>query len=80
MGLLKNKFIFLKKVLHLGTSLAVQWLRLRARNAGGPGLIPGWGTRSHMHAAIKSLHAATKDPTCCNEDPEHSNKDPTCRS
>ena len=26
----------------------VQWLRLQAPNAGGPGLIPGQGTRSHM--------------------------------
>ena len=26
----------------------VQWLRLHAPNAGGPGLIPGQGTRSHM--------------------------------
>ena len=26
----------------------VQWLRLHALNAGGPGLIPGQGTRSHM--------------------------------
>ena len=26
----------------------VQWLRLRAPNAGGPGLIPGQGTRSHV--------------------------------
>ena len=32
----------------LGTSLVVQWLRLCAPNAGGPGLIPGQGTRSHM--------------------------------
>ena len=31
-----------------GTSLVVQWLRLRAPNAGGPGLTPGQGTRSHM--------------------------------
>ena len=30
------------------TSQAVQWLRLRAPNAGGPGFIPGRGTRSHM--------------------------------
>ena len=30
------------------TSLVVQWLRLRAPNAGGPGSIPGQGTRSHM--------------------------------
>ena len=28
-----------------GTSLAVHWLGLRASAAGGPGLIPGWGTR-----------------------------------
>ena len=26
----------------------VQGLRLHAPNAGGPGSIPGWGTRSHM--------------------------------
>ena len=31
--------------LNLGTSLAVQWLRLRASNAGGTGLTPGWGTK-----------------------------------
>ena len=41
----------------LGTSLVVQWVRLRTSNAGGPGSIPGQGTRSHMHAA-------TKEPTC----------------
>ena len=32
----------------------VQWLRLHAPNAGGPGLISGQGT--------KIPHAATKDP------------------
>ena len=31
-----------------GTSPVVQWLRLHAPNAGGPGLIPGRGTRSRM--------------------------------
>ena len=31
-----------------GTSLVVQWLRLRAPNAGGLSLTPGQGTRSHM--------------------------------
>ena len=31
-----------------GTSLVVQWLRLSTPSAGGPGLIPGQGTRSHM--------------------------------
>ena len=34
-----------------------QWIRLCAPNAGGLGSIPGQGTRSHMHAAIKSSHA-----------------------
>ena len=28
-----------------GTSLVVQWLRLRASNAGGAGSIPGQGTK-----------------------------------
>ena len=53
---------------HSGTSLVVQWVRLHASSAGGPGSISGRGTRSHMHAATKSLHAATKDPACHNED------------
>ena len=30
------------------TSLVVQWLRLYAPNAGGPGLIPNQGTRSQV--------------------------------
>ena len=32
----------------MGSSLVVQWVRLRAPNAGGPGSIPGQGTRSRM--------------------------------
>ena len=32
----------------LGTSLVVQWRGLPTPNAGGLGLIPGQGTRSHM--------------------------------
>ena len=35
-------------------------------NAGYAGLIPGQGTRSHMHAATKSSHATTKEPAGCN--------------
>ena len=54
------------RILLKGTSLVVQWLRLRAPNAGGPGSIPGQGTRSHMHAAAKSLHATTKKAVSCN--------------
>ena len=40
------------KFFHAGTSLAVQWLRLHASNAGGTGSIPGWGTK-------------IPHPTCC---------------
>ena len=36
-----------------GTSLVVQWIELCAPNAGGPGSIPGQGTRSHMHATTR---------------------------
>ena len=47
-----------------GNSLVVQWLRLQAPNAGGPGSIPGHGTRSHMlgvhRPQLKILHVATK--------------------
>ena len=49
-----------------GTLLVVQWLRFHTPNAGGPGLIPGQGIRSHMpqlkipHAATKIPHVATK--------------------
>ena len=50
----------------LGASLVVQWLRLRAPNAGGLGSIPGQGTRSRMHAVTKVPHAASEDPVCCN--------------
>ena len=31
-----------------GTSLVVQWLKLCTPNAGGPGSIPGQGTRPHI--------------------------------
>ena len=37
-----------QKLLFVGTSLVVQWLRLHAPNArGGPGSVPGQRTRSH---------------------------------
>ena len=45
-----------------GTSLVAQWVGLRTPNAGGRASIPGHRTRSHMHAATKSLHATTKEP------------------
>ena len=48
----KEKWLALQKWKKHGTSLAVQWLRLRATTAGGAGSIPSWGT--HM------THGATK--------------------
>ena len=50
----------------------VQWLRLYASNAGGPGSIPGQGTKSHMlqlrvsMVQLKIPRVTTKmeDPTC----------------
>ena len=43
---MRSKII--SKMHPFGTSLVVQWLRLCAPNAGGPGSIPNQGTRSHM--------------------------------
>ncbi|TEA29464.1 hypothetical protein DBR06_SOUSAS510016, partial [Sousa chinensis] len=40
-------------------SLVVQWLRLCAPNAGGPGSVPGQGARSHV-PQLKILRAAAK--------------------
>ena len=49
------------------TSLVVQWLRQGTPNAGGPGSIPGQGTRSHV-PQLKIPHASVKmeDLACCN--------------
>ena len=54
------------------TSMVVQWLRLRAPSAGGLGLIPGQGSRSHipqlrvLMLQLKIPDAVTKiwDPVC----------------
>ena len=56
------------------TSLVFQWLRPCTPNAGGPGSIPGQGTRPHMPQL--SSHAATKteNPTGHNYDPGQPNK------
>ena len=48
------------KITILGASLVVQWRRLRSPNAGGPGLIAGQGTSSHM-PQVNIPHATTKD-------------------
>ena len=48
------------RILALGTSVVVQWLRLHTPNAGGWGSIPGQGTRLHMLQLKKIPHIATK--------------------
>ena len=53
---LKKTWLFKKRE---GTALVIQWLRLHAPNAEGPGSIPGQGTRSHM-PQLKIPHATTK--------------------
>ena len=62
-----SQIAFLKTTEISGTSLVVQWLRLHTPSAGGPGLIPGQRTRSHL--LQQRLHAETKEPVCCNSDP-----------
>ena len=47
-----------------GTSLMGQWLKFCTPNAGGLGLTPGQGTRSHM-LQLKNPHSAMK--TWCNQ-------------
>ena len=47
-----------------GTSLVVQWLRLRAFNAGGVGLIPGRGTKiPHATQVAKKIFFKTSPST-----------------
>ena len=42
-----------------GNFLAVQWLGLHATTAGGPGSIPGWGTKLHkLSGAAKKKKTA----------------------
>ena len=55
----KNKLInqlILKKTYKGGTSLVVRCVRLRAPNAGGPGSIPGQGTRSQHACCNWEVH------------------------
>ena len=48
------------------TFLGVQWRRLQAPNAGGPGF-DHWMGNWIPHAVTKSSHVATRDPACCHE-------------
>ena len=56
------------------TLLEIQQLRLCLLSAGGPGSIPGLGTRSHM-LQLRVLIAPLEDPACHNEDLEQPNKE-----
>ena len=47
-----------------GTSVVVQWLRLCAPNAEGPGFNP-WSGNQVPHTTIRSLHAAVKIKILC---------------
>ena len=46
----------------MGTSLAVQWLGLRASTAGDTGSTPGWGTKI-PHAVRRSQNKTKKAQT-----------------
>ena len=50
------------KTVPVGTSLAIQWLRLQASTAGGVGSIPGLGTKL-LHAAWHSQRKKKKPTT-----------------
>ena len=54
----------------LGTSLVIQWLRHCTPNAGGPSLVHGQGTRSHMtQLRVCMLQLKSPNATMKSEDP-----------
>ena len=67
--------LLLNRKLQTGISLVVRWLRLQGPNAGGPGSIPGQGTRPHV-LQLKTPQATveTDDPKCHNSDLMQPNK------
>ena len=51
------------KIINLGTSLVVQWLRLCASYAGGLGSVPGQGTKiSHAVWYRQKINKKPKNP------------------
>lgn len=48
--------------INLATSLVVQYLRIHVPSVGVAGVIPAWGTRSHI-PWLKSSRATAKDST-----------------
>ena len=69
----KSNMLKDQKIMFIGTSTAVQWLRLRASAAGGMGLIPGQGNqdpaikkKKKKYVQIESFILKFKDvPLCC---------------
>ena len=53
-------FSLVESLSTLGNSLVAQWLGLHAPTAGGPGSIPGWGTKI-PHAVQRSQKKKKKD-------------------
>ena len=50
-----------------GTFLVIQWLRLRAPNAGGPGVTAGRGPRSYMSQQGLKIPCAAVTKTQCSQ-------------
>ena len=53
--------------IYLAISSVDQGLRHCIPNSGGPGSIPGQGTRSPLRQ-LRGSYATAKDPRCCNKD------------
>ena len=69
--------LFKNSKMLLRTSLVIQGLSLWVPEAGGPGSIPGQGTRSHT-PLLKIPHTLVeikiKDPVCHHQDPVQPSK------
>ena len=66
----------------MGTSLAVQWLRLRASTAGGMGSIPGQGTKiphAALHGQKKEKGIVVSGPESYPRRGERKREDKDCR-
>ena len=53
------------KIERNGISLVAQWFRLQTPNAGGPGSVPGQGTRSHMLQLKGFLNGSAGKESAC---------------
>ena len=51
--------------MRIGTSLAVQWVRLHASTAGGTGSIPGWGAKIAASYAVQPKKKKKRNENIC---------------